>query len=234
MQKLFTLIRQGNIEEVKKIISNKPQLLGSVSGPKPKKDHGQSLLQVALKTGEYDIVDFLIDSGIDINFIETEDDDPGVRAPVLFDAITATIMSLCISEYRDSVYVAERFKDSDRALEIMNRMILLGADVNKRTSNGMSAINWALHQAENVMDRPSVYPFSQEKVRKQLTIILDRLLENGADIKEWLSEGYYPEPCPGESVRDTFWCELEAGENYNERYMSMREFLHKYLKGKNC
>lgn len=99
MQKLFTLLRQGNFDEFKKIITNKPELLNSVSGPKPKKDHGHSLLQVAFKTGKLDIADFLIESGIDINFMEAEDDDSGVRAPVLFDAITAVLMSLCVNKY---------------------------------------------------------------------------------------------------------------------------------------
>lgn len=68
MQKLFVLLRQGNIEEVKRLIEMKPQLLNSVSGPRPKKDHGQSLLQVALKSGHFDIADYLIDKGIVIWF----------------------------------------------------------------------------------------------------------------------------------------------------------------------
>ena len=87
-------------------------------------------------------------------------------------------------------------------------MILLGADVNKRTSNEINAINWSLHHAENIMDSPNGYPYSQEKVREQLSLILDCLIENGADYKEWLEEGYYPEPCPGPSIRNVFWCEL--------------------------
>ena len=52
MKKLFTAIRQGKIEEVKSIIERKPELVNCVSGPLPKKDHGQSPLQVAFKTGK--------------------------------------------------------------------------------------------------------------------------------------------------------------------------------------
>lgn len=152
MQKLFVLLRQGNIDEVKRIITNKPELLSSVSGPKPKKDHGQSLLQVTFKAGELDIAEYLIEAGIDVNFMEEKDDDPGVRAPVLFDAITAVLMSLCVGEYRTQEEVTQKFKESDRALNLMRKMILLGADVNKRTSNEMNAINWSLHHAENIMD----------------------------------------------------------------------------------
>ena len=64
MKKLFVLLRQGNLEEVKKIIEAKPELLNCVAGPQPKKDHGQSLLQVALKSGNFDIADYLIDKGM--------------------------------------------------------------------------------------------------------------------------------------------------------------------------
>ena len=69
---------------------DKPELLNCVAGELPKKDHGQSLLQVAFKSGNLDIAEFLIDEKIDVNFMEAEDDDPGLRTPVLFDAITAT------------------------------------------------------------------------------------------------------------------------------------------------
>ena len=95
MKKLFTVIRQGKLDEVKRLIEKKPELVHCVSGPLPKKDHGQSPLQVALKTGKYEIADYLIEHGADVNFMEAEDDDPGLRAPVLFDAISAAIISLC-------------------------------------------------------------------------------------------------------------------------------------------
>lgn len=57
MKKLFTVIRQGKLDEVKNIIERKPELVNCVSGALPKKDHGQSPLQVAFKTGRYEIAD---------------------------------------------------------------------------------------------------------------------------------------------------------------------------------
>lgn len=65
MKKLFTVIRQGKLDEVKWLIEKKPELVHCVSGPQPKKDHGQSPLQVALKTGKYEIADYLIEHGAD-------------------------------------------------------------------------------------------------------------------------------------------------------------------------
>ena len=121
MKKLFTAIRQGNLDEVKSILEKKFELVNCVSGALPKKDHGQSPLQVALKTGKYEIADYLISHGADVNFMEEEDDDPGLRAPVLFDAINATITSLC---YR-------RIDESDIAFDYVKLLIEKGADVNK-------------------------------------------------------------------------------------------------------
>ncbi len=65
MKKLFTVIRQGKLDEVKAIIEKKPELVNCVSGPLQKKDHGQSPLQVAFKTGNYEIAGYLIPHGAD-------------------------------------------------------------------------------------------------------------------------------------------------------------------------
>lgn len=126
MKKLFTAIRQRKLDEVKSIIEKKPELVNCVSGPLPKKDHGQSPLQVALKTGNYEIADYLISHGADINFMEAEDDDPGLRAPVLFDAINSTISSLCY----------ERLEESDIAFEYVKLLVLL-------IENGADYVAWA-------------------------------------------------------------------------------------------
>lgn len=229
MQKLFTLLRQGNIEEIARLISDKPELINSVSGPKPKKDHGQSLLQVALKTGHNEIAEYLIDAGIDVNFMEAEDNDPGPRMPVIFDAITAVIDSLCIGAFRTSEEVTRKFEESDAALGLLKKMIQRGADVNGKTSNGLSTVNWCLHHVALIMGRPSAYPYSQEKVREQLSAVLDYLFDNGFDSDAWLEYGYYPEPTPGPSIKELFLDDREYTANANEEYRQTREFLQSFL-----
>ena len=233
MKKLFVLLRQGNIEEVKRIIESKPELLNCVSGPQPKKDHGQSLLQVALKSGNLEIGDYLIEKGIDVDFMEAEDDDPGLRAPVLFDSITAIIDSLCINQFSSKEEIQKRFEKSDKALELLRKIIEKGADVNKRSSNGLSAMNWSLQHAQLIMKNAKIYPFSQEKVRKQLTMILDLLIDNGADLKTWYEQGTFPEPCPGPSVKAVYFDkeDPESGIRY-EAVKEMRDFLQEYFKNK--
>ena len=91
MKKLFTVIRQGKLDEVKMILEKKP---------------------------------------------------------VLFDAINATITSLC---YR-------RVDESDIAFDYVKLLIEKGADVNKSASNGFDSINWSICNAELLFERPTIYP----------------------------------------------------------------------------
>ena len=224
MKKLFTAIRQGNLDEEKSILEKKFELVNCVSGALPKKDHGQSPLQVALKTGKYEIADYLISHGADVNFMEEEDDDPGLRAPVLFDAINATITSLC---YR-------RIDESDIAFDYVKLLIEKGADVNKLASNGYDSINWSINTAELLFERSSIYPDVQEKVREQLARILDLLIENGADYVAWANRGHYPEPYPGQSNKSMFIDDFIPGDETDiDKNSNMRLFMQNYFKSRN-
>lgn len=223
MKKLFTVIRQGKLDEVKKIIEKKPGLVNCVSGELPKKDHGQSPLQVALKTGKYEIADYLIEQGADINFMETEDDDPGLRAPVLFDAINSTITSLCY----------KRFDESEIAFGCVKKLVERGADVNKPASNGFDAINWSVSGAELLFERASVYPQSQEAVRTQLARILDLLIEHGADYVAWANKGHFPEPYPGPSNKSLYIDDfVPKDETDIDRNKELRAFMQEYFKNR--
>ncbi len=224
MKKLFTAIRQGNLSEVKRIIESKPETVNSVTGATPKKDHGQSPLQVALKTGRIDIANYLIDHGANLNFMEAEDDDPGLRAPVIFDAITATITSLCYSD----------FATSDNALAALAKMIELGAEVNVFTSNGLGTMNWAIMEAEQIIQHPDLYPDSQEELRKKLTSILDLLMNNGVDYLTWADRGYYPEPAPEPTSRSLFIDPIRSDNEYEiNRINILRDFLQEYFNSRN-
>lgn len=72
MKKLFKAVRQEKVDEVKQILEKKPELMNCISVPPPKKDTGQSPLQVAIKIGAFEIAYYLIDVGADINFMEEE------------------------------------------------------------------------------------------------------------------------------------------------------------------
>lgn len=202
MKKLFKSVRQGNLEEVKAIIKKNPESVNSVATPPPKKDNGQSPLQVALKVGALEIADYLIENEADVNFMEADDDDPGVRCPVLHDAIRTVLMSLCY----------KNFDESDGGLIIVEKLLKRGADPNKRASNGFDALNAAISDAEYVLDN-SIYSASWEKAAQQLTKLFDLLIAHGADFQGWAERGHFPEPSPMESNRARYLDDFATGKD---------------------
>ena len=74
MNAMFKEIRHGDIEKIRMRIAKNLAVVNEVyTGTKPKKDIGQSPLQVAIKCGQFEIIDLLIDSGADVVFLENPD-----------------------------------------------------------------------------------------------------------------------------------------------------------------
>ena len=140
MKKLFKAIRNGDFNEVKEIITKKPELVNCVAKQPPKKDDGQSPLQVALKTGNFEIAKYLIEMGADLNFMEDESCCNEWRTPVIHDAITAAVM--CSRWNTNSKYMGFKlFSTKERADDAFNTLSLTiknGADVRKK---GLIGIN---------------------------------------------------------------------------------------------
>lgn len=95
MKKLFKAIRHKDLDEVKTIIEKNSKLISCISTPPPKKDEGQSPLQVAVKTDAFDIAYYLIDKGADVNFMESEECGSTNRLPLLHDCIIGILISMC-------------------------------------------------------------------------------------------------------------------------------------------
>lgn len=126
MKKLFTSIRQGNLEDVKRILEKKPELLSCTAVTPPKKDHGQSPLQVAIKSDNPEIANYLLDLGADVNFMESEvfyKND--MRAPVWLDAVGQVFIGSYSGTWQER---------SETYLKLLRRLLELGADPNKKTS----------------------------------------------------------------------------------------------------
>jgi len=155
LKKLFKAIRDKNIELVKQLIINDPVLVNCTAKQPPKKDDGQSPLQVALKTGAFDIADFLIDNGADLNFMEDESCCNTWRAPVIHDAINASVMS---SRWNTNnpytgfeVYSTE--ENAITARKLLEKMLQLGSDINMLDSSGNSGIWRYCLQANQILPR---------------------------------------------------------------------------------
>ncbi len=192
MKKLFKAIRQGDLDEVKAILEKNPEAVSSVASPPPKKDIGQSPLQVAVKIGEFDIAYYLMEHGADVNFMEEEAEGVTQRMPVLHDAIRTTFRSLC---YKDE-------EGSAKGLELMRELLERGADPNKKASNTFAALDECVSSANYILDKQSAYPDVQEITEKRLDAALDLLIKHGADLREWADHGHFAGE--GETNRELF------------------------------
>ena len=106
--------------------------------------------------------------------------------------------------------------------------------MNKSASNAFDSINWSICNAELLFERPTIYPNVQEKVREQLTRILDILIENGADYVAWANRGHYPEPYPGPSNKSMYIDDFVPGDETNiDRNRDLRLFMQNYFKSRN-
>lgn len=55
---------------MRQLLLRRPELANCAAKQPPKKDDGQSPLQVALKTCNFEVAQLLLDAGADVNFIE--------------------------------------------------------------------------------------------------------------------------------------------------------------------
>ena len=204
MKKLFNAIRNGDLDTVKKLIEKKPELVSCTAKQPPKKDDGQSPLQVALKTGNTAIADYLIDMGADVKFIEDESCCNAWRTPVLHDAINCAVM---LSRWNtDDSYMGFREfstgERADEALSILKKMLDLGADVNAVDSYGNSGMNRFALQAKQILPSYNYVEHCESKDRiftkelhQDLRNVLQALKDAGGDAS-------YKAPNLGCSVRE--------------------------------
>ena len=206
MKKLFKSIRDSEIEIVKQIIEKQPELVNCIAKQPPKKDDGQSPLQVAFKTGNTDIAEYLIDMGANVNFIEDESCCNSWRTPVLHDAINCAVMC-CRWNTNDEMrgFKVYSIKEkADEALRLLKKMIDAGADVNAVDSHGNSGLNRFGLQANQILPPYNYVEHIEgnsriftDDVHMDLRNVLQVLKDAGAD-------AYYKAPNIGYSVRDFY------------------------------
>ncbi|MDE6435143.1 MAG: ankyrin repeat domain-containing protein [Lachnospiraceae bacterium] len=173
MKKLFKAVRQNDLETVKMILDATPELINCVATPPPKKDDGQSLLQVANKVGSLKIAHYLIDRGIDVNYMEP---DHGLHwsecftCPVLIDAVRFLLSGG--SEWKE--YAEERMK-------LITHLLEKGADPNKTDNGNRNAWDWAIQAYLDAMD--SIKDAEQQKLFTNLAKeLFGNLYQYNADI----------------------------------------------------
>lgn len=215
MNKLFKDIRHSDLEAVRASISKNAAVVNEVyAGKTPKKDIGQSPLQVAIKCGEFEIIELLLENGADPDFMEDPELVPAhsVCMPVLQDAVIGVFSALCYKQY----------DYSEKYVDLMKTLLERGADPNRKTSSEILPIGMAVHEAERILCCKNAYPDIQEITQKRLSEVLDLLIEYGADKEEWLNQDFW-----GVSNKVHYFEERQLGISN----IDIREPIRTVLKG---
>ena len=193
MQKTFQLLRRGDIEGVRQILDKKPEEVNAVSGDKPKRDQGQSLLQVAIKSGHLDIADLLIDRGADLNFIEEPTELNPFCQPVIQTAGGRAVFDCrrMIKRWNGQYEMYSSKEKADRSFKVFEKMLELGADITQKDSRGGTLLQNILIETKEVL--PSYYWKTKEtsdnvlitdELRYDLNRIYDLLIRYGVTADE--------------------------------------------------
>ncbi|WP_134324941.1 hypothetical protein [Cumulibacter soli] len=192
MQAIFKEIVAGDEASVRARIEKKPALANAVATGTPKKYVGQSALQVATRTGQFDIARLLLDNGADARFVDVTE--PGAWSKsVLHDAAVAAVMRSrrsrrTFTAESEQVWKVAEVEKHDAAYQLLAGLIDAGADATAEDSLGATPLGRAVHSAHDVLprrndERPELsngHPLTRELV-DDLTRIFALLIQHGAD-----------------------------------------------------
>ncbi len=186
MKKLFTVIRQGRLDEVARILDKNPDLISCLAKAPPKKDDGQSPLMVAIKSDNLEVAHLLLDRGADVNFADAVNPyGSNFSAPIWYDAIGQCFM-------RAGHTVGPGPERSKGYFLLLRRLLDMGMNPNQKTSYDLTAWQHALDQYDQFAHSsyPSYYveetKTENRQLREMLKAVLDELLKHGADIHRFV------------------------------------------------
>ena len=168
----FKAIADSDFKKVSELLNSDKEYLTICNVAPPKKDDGQSGLQVAFKTGNFDIASLLIEQGADTNFIETSEINEWT-APVLHDSIRATIFN--------SYTVQKDTSKFEKAFSLLQLMLDKNANPNSTDSYGNNCLHRAIMDSRQMIDNPST-DLTNGILLQQLRKIYKALITAGADI----------------------------------------------------
>ncbi len=211
MKKLFKAIRQGDFDEVKATLENYPESVNEAATPPPKKDTALSPLQVALKIGELDIAEYLIEHGADVNYIEPEDkvEEPVWRMPVIQDAIRAVFFAYDGIEPKP--------EKADKSAEVVRELLERGADPNvlswrtierfgeRETKPDHCAIGECVAGVGFFINSTTARDLERrDMVVEKFNYLMDLLLSHGADFEAWANRPPSAHHKPEETARKCY------------------------------
>lgn len=195
IQAVFTEIVDGDEAAVRSRIEKDPKLVNAVATGSPKKYVGQSVLQVAIRTGRFGIARMLLEAGSDPAFVDAKSP-TGWTKSVLHDAAVAAVMRSRWSRrtfdaQSEPVWKTVEVEKHDEAYAMLVALIDAGADPTAEDSLGATPLGRAIHAAHDVLprrndERPELVdgrPLTRELL-DDLTRIFALLRSHGADPDE--------------------------------------------------
>lgn len=168
----FRAITEGNAGKVAELIASDKAYLTVCSFAPPKKNDGQSGLQVAFKTGNFEIAGLLIGKGADVNFMETS----------AINEWTAPVLHDCIRSMLFNTYTLQKNEDRfNRAYLLFQQMLERKADPNAVDSLGNNCLHRAILDAQQMISHPHA-DLSDGVLLRQLRKVFKALISAGADI----------------------------------------------------
>jgi ankyrin repeat protein len=173
---LISAIRKHENQTARALLAQDPSLVSACASAPPKKDDGQSPLQIAFKTGNFDIAGLLIDLGANVHFME-ESAINEWHAPVLHDALRAAAFTA-----RDGTTPGgENF---EQAVDLVRRLLAMGVDPNATDSYGNNALLRALMDSRQRLVVQPGFPdkVANDRLNRDLREIFQALIQAGADV----------------------------------------------------
>lgn len=171
IQTFFQAIKNSDLQKVTELVTSNSEYLTATNFAPPKKDDGQSGLQVAFKTANFDIAAYLIERGVDINFIETSEINDW-KAPVLHDCIKATVFN--------SYTLQKNIAQFEKVFSLLKTLLSKKANPNAVDSYGNNCLNRALMDVRQMLVNPSA-DFSNDILLRQIRSVFKELINAGAD-----------------------------------------------------
>lgn len=169
----FKAIRDSDIHEIRELLNSNSEYLTVCNTSPPKKDDGQSGLQLAFRTGNFEIAELLIERGADVNFIETSLVNEW-SVPVLHDGIRSTLFN--------SYTLQKDTEHFDKAFFLLQNMLDNNANPNSTDSFGNTSLHRALMDARQMIDNPKA-DVENGILIEQLQRVFAALIKAGADAK---------------------------------------------------
>ena len=168
----FHAIRDGDYQKVLALISSDKAYVYACNVSPPKKDDGQSGLQVAFKTGNFEIARLLIEEGADVNFIEKSEINEWTT-PVLHDCVRAAIFNTYTLQ-KDTIMFQKSYS-------LLQLMLSRKADPNLLDSYGNSSLHRAIMDSRQMITHPGS-DLSNGILLEQLRTLFKEMINAGADI----------------------------------------------------